>query len=136
MQNHVNYTRNEGCYNLLNLKEKSAQYIFKFGKWEDKAKELGIKRSYLLPIEDDPDYSMEYDTPRDVAWSLYDYFRNNYLYSSYTSDLKKLTDFLDEIDLENDVEYAKYMKEKSEADVIKWTEKLVKAEQRYKKYLE
>lgn len=125
--NCVSFYRKEGYYNLCNTNEKSAQYVFDWGKWEHVAKELKLKRSYLISLDEDRFYTFpEYDAI-DLATELSDII-NGYWINSDKQEINKVLNFLYTIQEENKVEMCKDMIEKYCTELDKWKQKLVVAE--------
>lgn len=106
--NCVSFHRNEGCYNLCNTKEKSAQYIFNWGIWEDKAKELGLQRSFLIEIDKDCNYSFPTYDALELANEL-DSIISGYWINSNKTSIKKVLEFLESVQEENEIEMCKDM---------------------------
>lgn len=125
--NCVSFYRNEGCYNLCNSKEKSAQYVFDFGKWNEKAKKLGLKKSFLIEIDEDPRYSFPEYTALELANEI-DSIISGYWIHSEKPKAKELVNFLQDIEEENMVEMCKDMISKTELKLVEWKDKLKKAE--------
>ena len=121
MKNHVSYYRTTGNYNLCNSKDIEAQYIIDFGKWNNEAHELNLARGFTMPVE--TQYSMEDTTPLELIGYVVDEYKS-YIYSSTLEHAENVLSFLDKINKENELEYAKHMKEKSEKELKFWIEKL------------
>ena len=132
MNKFVSYYRSEGCFNLCDWKEKSAQYIFDFGIYSDLAKEYGVQKSYLVNIEDDCFYNMKDESPEDLAYWLKDYY-SGFIFNSNVSKVNQLLKFLEEIQEENNIEYYKHMIEKTKQELEKTKQELEKWENKLKR---
>lgn len=125
--NCVSFYRSEGCYNLCNMKEKSAQYIFNWGKWENIAKELKLKKSFIISLDEDRFYTFpEYDAI-DLATELSEIINGHWI-DTDKQNINKVLNFLYTIQEENKVEMCKDMIEKYNSELEKWKQKLVIAE--------
>jgi hypothetical protein len=128
-KNFVNFYRNEGHYNWLNSKDKSAQYVFTFPHLtRDQIKEMDIKMSFLVDIEKDYDFSPESYTPLECLNEILHIY-NGYWMHSGKDEVKKTIEYLESIEEEQeklrhqyDIDYAKYK-------VVHWTNKLEKLSQ-------
>jgi hypothetical protein len=127
--NCVSYSRTTGCFNLCNSKDESAQYIFNYGKYADRAKELGLNRGFLVSMEYDNNYSFPDDDPFYLASEIEYIYKEKYLYNGSLKDIQKLVKFLEEIKEENQVELCKDMLDKHNKEIEKWSKKLIEAEE-------
>lgn len=125
--NCVSFYRNEGCYNLCNTKEKSAQYIFNWGKFEEKAKALELKKSFLVDIEEDNNYSFPVYDALELANGLNDIIDGHWI-DTNKPKIKQVLSFLESIREENEFEMCNDMIADYERKLEEWKGKLADAE--------
>lgn len=122
-KNSINFYRTEGNYNLLNSKDKSAQYRFHFpnGRPED------IATSFLIDIEKDENYSEKDMTPLELAeWILSVY--ESYWIHTGKGDVQKLIDYLRAVEPQEAVKRAEWNVENAKYQIWDWNQKLAKFE--------
>ena len=114
----VSFRRKEGYYNLCNPREKSAQYIFDYGKYKNLAKEYGVTlNNILIPIEDDIWFTCnnENTSVYDLVYELSDYIDGFFVHTK-KKEIKHLLRFLELIRFDNEYErlvyHAHYYEEK------------------------
>jgi hypothetical protein len=125
--NCVSFYRNEGCYNLCNTKEKSAQYVFNWGKFNEKANEFGLQRSFLVDIEEDCNYDFPTYDSLELANELDSIISSHWIDTNKPS-IKKLVDFLESIQEENKVEMCEDMISDYQKRLEEWQDKLFSAQ--------
>lgn len=114
----ISFYSYEGCFNFCKPSEKSMQYIIRYGKFDDKAKELGLKKSFLVDIEYDDEYSFpEYSVLELVKW-LKDTYENNYLWHGSIKDVGKVIEFLESVEVENKIQTCKDMIGKIDKEIV------------------
>lgn len=96
----VSFSRCEGYYDILRPNKKHVQYIFHFNFFADRAKELGLKASYLIELDEDGYYDIENYSTLDLANELLDIY-NSYWINTSKDDIAKVKQFLEDIDEEN-----------------------------------
>ena len=119
----VDFYRVEGHYNLADSSERSAQYVFKFPHLSrEQINEMGLQVSYLVDIDRDYDYDPKEITALDLAYELKAHYES-YLYSSNAKPIKKLYDYLSEIEEEQENIRSKFQYEYALAKVEYWKNK-------------
>lgn len=77
-----------GHYNLLDLSQESAQYIFRLRSDAPKLR----SRSLIVDLEYDDEVDQE--SPLSVAQSILDIYRNHYLFNSRVNEARALVEYL------------------------------------------
>ena len=112
--NFITFERSEGNFNLLNPREKRIQYYIK-GIPRDIIEEKGLRVSYLIEPEYDYEFSPKDYTPLQLLDELEYIYESKYFFNDYLSDLRKLREYLESIEdeqeklrYEYEIAYAKY----------------------------
>jgi len=121
----VTYDRYEGNYDLCHPNEKQVQYIFKWNSFADKAKELNLKASFVISMDEDNGYNIDCYSALDLARELEDVF-DGYWISTSKNSIKAIVKFLEAIDEENEDLKEQYLIENAEYQVDYWTNELNK----------
>ena len=100
--NHVTFYRNEGNFNWLNTKEKSAQYVFKFPQLTNEViKEMDLRTSYLVDLEKDYDFSPESYTALEAAYEIKSIYDGYWIHTGQ-KEIQQLVDYLESIEEEQE----------------------------------
>jgi hypothetical protein len=121
---HVTFYRNEGSYNWLNSSEKSAQYVFNFPHLNfENIKEMGLKNSFLVDLEEDYDFDPKTYTALELAEELRSIFDNYWIHSD-KEEIKKVYQYLESIEEEQETLRHEYEVEFTKYQIKYWEEKL------------
>ncbi|WP_137743363.1 hypothetical protein [Robertmurraya siralis] len=123
---HVTFYRNEGSYNWLNPKEKSAQYVFTFPQLtSDEIKEMGLIRSYLVDLEKDYSYEPDSYTALEAAYEIKSIYESYWIHSGL-KDIEKLVEYLKSIEEEQEELRHRYAIENAKYQIYYWQQELEK----------
>lgn len=115
--NCISFRRNEGRFNLLDLKQIDAQYILYFGKFEDEAKKLKLQRSFLVGTEYDNKYELPNYSALELCNEIRSVYTANYRWNEDLKALNKVIEFLESVDEENQIETCKDMIKKLDGKI-------------------
>lgn len=114
--NFITFERREGNFNLLNPREKQVQYYIK-GIPKNVIEEKGLRVSFLIEPEYDINLNPKDYTPLQLLDELEWIYERKYFFTGYLGDLKKLREYLESIEDEQEklrheyeIAYAKYQK--------------------------
>ena len=105
----VSFTSYKGNFNLLDSKQEDVQYIIDYGKFADKAKELGLKKSFLISTNFDSGYNFPDVSPLTLCEEIHGIYEDEYMFHGSKKDIVKVIDFLREIEYDNEILFCEDM---------------------------
>lgn len=121
---HVTFYRTEGCFNLFNPKERSAQYVFGLPHLtREQINEKELKTSFLIDLEKDYDFDPNSYTALEVAYEIKNILDSYWIHSG-KQEIQKFVEYLESIEEEQEKLRHQYAIENAKYQISYWQNEL------------